>query len=320
MENDKNLNSNNLDLDKYQDLGGISTKKLEFGLWVISHKRMFLRVVVIVLAIVAFGFLAYPTYYYAKYFLHERRQEKLSAQDLSAINITASKNVAQPLIVSALKTFTVNKKTDSYVEVENPNDKYFSYFSYCFMEGEKEIGCDSAFAFPTEKKYILTLAKEVEKIGSLSFKIKTTSWNRVDLHKYPNWPATLLEHTNFKFDNVKFSTGDSTGLSDKINLNLLEFSVVNNTAFSYWEVPLTIVLYSGAQVAGINHYVLEEFISGEKRNVQIVWPNLTGSVSDVKIFPNLDITSDGVYMKIDNVGQKMEKNNTNQTDYTDYQP
>ncbi len=101
---------------------------------------------------------------------------------------------------------------------------------------------------------------------------------------------------------LNFSAGSVSGLSDKVNLNTLDFSVKNQTPFGYYEAPLNIFLYSGSEIVAVNRYILNNFLPGETRFVKMSWPGNFGSANRTDVVPDINIIDDGVYLKYQGSG------------------
>ena len=193
-----------------------------------------------------------------------------------------------------------SNKYDIFSKISNPNSRYLCNIKYCFIFGNEnnEIECSESFIFPNETKYLLSLAKTFEQSPeNLRFIIKDISWHRINLHKYPDWQNFYNEHLDIIIGNAKFKPTELSGLSEKIDLNSLEFTVYNNTAYNYWDVTFNIFLYSGNRIVGVNKYILQEFMSKEKRNIQISWSGRFSRVSDIEIIPEINVMDEDVYIK-----------------------
>jgi len=86
-------------------------------------------------------------------------------------------------------------------------------------------------------------------------------------------------------------------LSDKMSLDALEYSIKNNTPYSYWEVPLNIVLFSNSRIVGVYKHSLDKFMSGSERSVRLVWEGNILKADEIKITPRLNILDSDIYMQ-----------------------
>lgn len=298
----KNDLGQSLDLNKYNDRSGLTVKKLNFGLWVASHKKQFILGVIGVLIGISAIFYGYAIYGYVDYMFFGGKREREAVEEIiNAPTVSEEqriKNLAKELEPSSVNSFINNAKYDFLAQVNNPNDNFYASIDYCFVEGEKELACGNTFIFPSEKKYLMSLGLSLEHSPvNPKLNLKKVSWQRLNLHLYPDWKAFSAEHLNFKVSNVEFKTAEASGISEKLKLDVLEFTITNNTAYSYWEVPLNIVLLSSKYPVGANRYIVKEFKSGETRKIKMTWADSLSRLDEALVAPEIQIMDDNVYMK-----------------------
>ncbi len=292
----------NLDLNRYQDSGGITTKKLNLGLWIVSHKRQFILGVTGVLIALSAIFYGYSIYNYIDYLYFGGKAERLAVEQMATVSAVDEaqriKNAAKKLEESAPQVFLNNGKYDFLAQVKNSNTNFFANFNYCFNDGSADLACGSTFILPDETKYITIFSSELKfKPVNVSVVIKDITWQRLDLHKYPDWKSYAASHLNFVVANAAFKTSDMSGLSEKIGLDILDFDITNQTAYNYWEVPVNIILSANGTPVAINHYFLNEFISGSKRSAHLSWPDSIPKPDQITVIPSLNILDDNIFMK-----------------------
>jgi hypothetical protein len=292
----KDKNNQEPDLSKYDDLNSLSLKKMEFGLWLSENRAKIMRIVVIFLIAVSAFFFIYSSYNYVFYFLTGSTKEDVLA--LTKSNVTSQRKVTQDIIVSSPQIFKSGEAYDLVASVKNPNDKFFANLGYCFVINEKNVFCGSDFIMPGEEKYLLALGQKIDSVSPLlSFKLTSTSWQRVDAHKIPDWDSFSRSRLNFSFESVNLALANESGLSEKIGLDSLEFTVTNRTSYGYYEVPLVIAFYRGSELVGVNRYVVKNFLAGESRPVRLSWLGGLGEVTRTEIKPELNLPDDSIYLK-----------------------
>lgn len=298
----KNDLNKELDLNKYQDLGGFTTKKLNLGLWIVSHRRQFVLGITGTLIGISAIFYGYSIYNYIDYLYFGGKAEREAIENLantSAIDEAQRiKNAAKELEKSSPQVFANNGKYDFLAKVKNPNTNFFADLNYCFTDGATELACGSTFILPDETKYVAIFSQELKfKPVNVSVTIKNVNWRRLDLHKYPDWKTYAATHLNFLVENASFKTSEASGLSEKIGLDILEFDITNKTAYNYWEVPVNIIVSASGNPVAINHYSLNEFVSGAKKSVRLSWPDSIPKPDQISVIPNLNISDDNIFMK-----------------------
>jgi hypothetical protein len=291
-----------LDLNKFQDKGGVTVKRLNFGLWVVSHRKYFIIGTIIFLIGFSAVFYGYTIYSYIDYYFISGEKERQNLEQLLNIPIVSEdqrlKSGALKLVDYPPQFFMSNQKYDLLGKVTNPNSTIYVTISYCFNDAGAELACSTALLFPGETKYLSILGVDLSnRPANLTFVIKDTAWQRLNAHVYPNWDDFYKTHLNFSVSQVQFKSAAASGLSEKLNLDSLEFSLTNNSAFNYWEVPFDIVYFEGNNVVGVNATTIANFLSGETRAVKLTWADSLTHISDIKVLPAINIMDDSVYKK-----------------------
>ncbi len=302
-----------IDVYKYEDVqGGMSTKELDVGLWFVKSKGMFKKLFIISLIIISAISWTYSIYHFAYYVAKGMQEDQKLLDDMVNSTLIGHDYIvqisAQNISASSVLVFPLgDNKYDFLVELKNPNFRYWVDFKYCFYSDTENIICDTEFLMPGESKYIIELAKEIDS-GSknIRFTIDNISWQRINLHKYPDWSDFRDDHLNVPLENIDFKSTVQSGLSDKLGYNSLEFTVFNKTPYNYWSVDFNILLRRGEKIISVNKYNLQEFISGETRELEISWPGKLSNISDIKIIPIINILDQDNYIDYEG-GSGLEK-------------
>jgi hypothetical protein len=290
MEKDKN--KDDVSLRKYHDLGGLTINKMNIGLWFSEHRQAMTKAFTIFLIVISAFFFVYSTYNYVIYFLS-------GAVDNQAENqVTSPRNVVTAMAVAPTEIFKNNDNYDLAALLKNPNDSFSAEFDYCFTQGDTEIYCDHSFILPSEQKYAMALGLKLTSVSvAPNFKIKDIFWSRVNKRIIPDWQAYYNARINFTISDITYLGASRSGLSENLKLNSLSFKAVNNSPYSYYEVPFDILLYSGSRLVGATRSVASNFLAGETRDLKLSWAGDQGSISRVEITPRLNINDNDVYLK-----------------------
>jgi len=287
----------------YKDTSGLSTRKLNFGLWIASNRKKFRQALIVFLSLIILFSWTYSIYNFAYYvFKGIDEDNKMIAEmlEVNAINHEYIERMsARDLIISPVNILKSGQdKYDFLTKVENPNSNRAGKFRYCLVEEEEKIACDENFIMPGENKYLLILAQELKnRPRNLKLKFENIGWQRINLHKYPDWNKFYDEHLNISVSNIIFKNAYASGLSEKLNFNNLEFKSINNTPYNYWAVDFSILFYSGNSIVGANKYSAEEFMSQETKNIQMSWAGNLSGVTRTEIIPEINILKDDIYIK-----------------------
>ncbi len=289
-----------VNLDNRYNPRDASMRKLNFGLWWLKNRGKFRTGVITILAIVSLISWGYTIFHWSYYFLvlEERDDEmvRAMAERRTVPYVYLRSRAAQSLSVSSVYMLRSGEKYDLYTVIKNPNAKHWGLISYCFIMGSQELDCKKDFILPEQTKYILSLAHELgAKRKNVKFMVKNTSWVKLNPHDISDWDSFEDEHLDLKIGEVEFTPASQNELTEKINLNLLEFTVENQTPYSYYEMPINIILFRSSKVVGVNRYVIKDFGSNKKEPIKITWPGYIGGITEAKIDPDINILKDDIY-------------------------
>lgn len=290
------------DIKKYQDQGGLTVRKLDVGLWYLEHKNLLRKILIGFLIFISAVSWPYVIYGFAYYLARGMDEDKALVDD-----IVNSGRIDHGAIVSlspkdlSLGSISLlpagNDKYDFFARVQNPNNRHGAEFVYFFSDGNKNTESLSGFILPGETKYLLSLGNEFERgSAGVQLKIDGLKWITIDRHQISDWSDYSGRRLDMAVSDAKFIPAGQSGLSDKISLNSLEFSVANNSVFNYWNVDFIILLYGGLNIVGVNKYSLSEFMSGQDRQASINFLGELSHVSKIEVFPEINILRDDVYI------------------------
>ncbi|MFA5131173.1 MAG: hypothetical protein WC467_01990 [Patescibacteria group bacterium] len=292
----KDKNSQEIDLDKYRDPTGLSLKKMNFGLWLSEHHKKIMNIIVFSLIALSAFFFLYSTYNYVIYFL----EKPSAAEEAANVNssVSSQRDLITDLKITSPQIFRSGETYDLAAKISNPNDKFSGQMQYCFQVNGIDASCGSEFVLPSEEKYILALGTKISTASPIvTFKLTSISWQRVDNHLIPDWASFYNQRVNFAIEGLSLALAKQSGLSEKVDLNSLEFKITNRSPFAYYEVPLKIAFYNGSELIGVNSYIVQNFLAGETRSVHLSWSGALGGVSRTDIKPNLNVLDNAVYLK-----------------------
>ncbi|MEI6835743.1 MAG: hypothetical protein WCK59_02830 [Candidatus Falkowbacteria bacterium] len=289
MSEDKRPKST-IDLKKYEDPTGLAAKNLDFGLWMANNRQRLHKILIISLSILAGSLILYSIYGVVYYFTYGKNQDQILAQDNSGIDLAAYRAQSKPIdmILISAKAISSNIGSDFVATLKNPNPKQAAVFDFCFGSGDTKA-CGSSFILPSEEKNVLLLNSLVKlPTGPVNMEISNVRWQKINAGKIPDWNLFRTEH-------IKFNTGDPKFISYDKGINYLEFTVSNDSAYGYFEVPLDITILQGNEIVAINRYVVKDFASRTQKSVRLSWPEAANIIGVIKIIPDLNIVNDSIY-------------------------
>ncbi len=291
-------------LDRYKDPEGLTVRKMNIGLWFIYHREQINRLF--------FGFvflcgtISWLFFFYAfgHYILIGRGESRIAQNEIITMglpdhNFFLSQAAKELLFTPTQIIRGSGGNYDFITQIKNPNKRYIADFDYYFTDGHTKTKIKKGFIYPLEGKYFATIGQPLNgQFSGYHIQLENLSWRRTNAHLYGDWEKFKKSRLNVLVSDVKFLPGESTRLTENIKLSQLDFSVNNQSSFSYWEMPFLIFLLRGSDIMGVNRYVLENFQTGEKREVSMIWPGNFFQITDIRIIPDLDITDKAVYTTI----------------------
>jgi hypothetical protein len=289
-------------LKRYEtDVSGVSLKNLETGLWWVKNRGNLKKALIVFLSLICISTVGYSLFGFGMYFFKGMWDDKRMATEL--VNTTTvspeflEQRSAKDLALSGVSLLDNDGRYDMYVNMQNPNPRHWGMFSYCFSSGEKNLKCGDDFILPGEKKILAALGIESDsRPSNIKFILNAVNWKKLNAHSIPDWNTYRTQHLKLDIGNVSFKPASASELSEKIDLNSLSFSVKNESAYGYWEAPLTIVLYRSNRIVGISRYTLKEFSSYDMRDVKLTWPGDLSGVNDVDILPDINVMDENNYL------------------------
>jgi len=295
----KKISSIDDSVNKYKDTAGLTTRQLDFGLWYLRSRKKFFIVLLTVLVLLAVTTIGYSLYHFANYLIYGMEQDKKNFVELSssASLVTNKVNLGSNLSYSDVRVLSSeNNNSDLVVAVTNNNPRVLVNLNYYFDVNGAKMGEAEAFVLPGDTKYLVALNQAVASNSSVSLVVEDLYFMRLDRHQISDWDKYRSERFNFLVQDVKFTSAVDSGLSEKISLGRLYFKISNNSAYGYRTVPLIILLKSQGQIIALNRYVVNNFRSGEEKNIELSWPGRLANVNEIEVLPDLNILDAAVYL------------------------
>lgn len=271
----------------------------KMSLWWVEH-RAFLRRLGIILfvafdaALFLFGGWHLLDAFAVSYGAEQNVVMRMVANGQSDLHAYTIANAANDLEQGDGRVISIgNGRYDLYATLTNPNDDWWAEFTYSFTVGDESTDVQTGFILPTQEKPIAELAVEsVSPIQSAIFVIEDILWHRVDHHMVPDYPTWSSDRLNFF---ISASSFEKETRFDSETFGRTTFTVENDTAYSYYDVGLFVLLLRGNSVVGVNRTTLSSLESGVDTEITVNWFGTLPSVSQVQIIPELNIFDLEVY-------------------------
>jgi len=187
---------------------------------------------------------------------------------------------------------------DMIAPIENPNERWIASVTYHFEDGENITPEETAAVLPGAATYLGVLGYIASTtVSAPELVISATEWKTASARRVPD-PALYMEQR------LDFNVGEpvivkpGTGKED-VKGYQIAFDITNATAYSYWSVPLWILLYHNSTQVGIEQAVLEPFLAGETKKVDVRSLLTNRSINKVEVIPRLNVFDEGVYRPLE---------------------
>lgn len=285
--------------NRYEDpTGDFTNRDLKFSEWYIRHQAWLRHVVMgfLISIIVVFG--GYGLYGIFEYTFYGYNHDELVRAGLTRnpVSVQAIQKTvaAAPLSFDSVSYFiTQENKADFLVMATNPNDRWAAEVLYVFASGETETAEQSAWVWPKQTMALTiigansALATEQSRII-----IKKINWRRLDNRAYPNPDQFVSDRLHWEITEFSFtprSTVSGAAFSQ------VKFKLDNQSAFGYWQGSFVAVLKKGDVVVGIRPFVLDSWVAGEKRLIELTVADETIDVDTIQVFANLNLFDANTY-------------------------
>ena len=288
-------------LSRYEDpAGGISSKDLRLAEWYVGHKLIIEKTAIGILSAFAIVTISYGLIGWGKYFAFDYfDDQKMYANQVAEVGNYENLHVlygAVDLKVLGTKIFRPAKdKYDFATEVENKNNRWIANVTYKYTYSGGETESFSSLLLPKTKRSLVGFGHESFSYpNKAQFVIEKIDWEKINPHDIVEVESYMAERTQFSFENFRFSR--ASAFSDAPS-HRIEFDLLNNSAYSYWEPEFLVELLGNGQVVGVMYFSLEEFVSGEVRHIDLRSVAEQLEVFDIRVHPINNVFDEGVFMK-----------------------
>lgn len=287
--------------EKYVDpTGELPTAEFKWGLWYVAHKVLLYKVLVGSLIGLSVIFWLYSLWQWGGYLIFGLSADQQLAKEISiSQNYTPlNKNfAAQPLQVAGTQVLVSGvDKYDIVSEVANPNLRFLTEFDYYYsLGGEAKTPMQHALLLPGESRPVAYLGyADGQPSGSASLVLENVTWQRISAHEVPEVEAWKADRLNLIIKDFSF-----TGYRDPsgANAHVINFKLMNDSIYGYDEPHLQVGLYQNESLVGILPLQLAKLRSAETVEVDLrsFAPDL--QVTEIKIFPLINIYDGEVYLQ-----------------------
>jgi len=221
------------------------------------------------------------------------RDIALNQQYLSALESDRPQSVA----ISDVSVFSgTENRLDMGVTITNPNAQWWAEFNYRFNVSGEDTPLRSGYVLPQSEQQVLELGyKPQEKGGrSATFSVENVRWHRLDPNVVgPSYMDFAAKRFNLEFMDTTYDSNLTVG-NKKVGQT--SFTLVNNAAYGFWGVDLVIRLTRAGNTIAIQQVKVTNLQPGEKRPMQIVWPDNPAGATQTEITPQVNLLDASSYL------------------------
>lgn len=276
--------------------GGVSPLHLKLSYWYVNNKIKLRKLLIVFLILISVALYGYSIYRAIDIFFISGKNY---ASDVNSLTVNAI-DYQQYHQTQKPKQLTIDSfdaldgrdgRYDFIAKFSNSNENFVGRIvTFQLVAGNKVIAEKNTYIFPKESKYIGFFG--VETGGeSPTLKLSKVDWQRVS-----DFAPFASNHLNFEISNVKFTPAGQAGIRGQLPISNLNFTITNKTAYSYWHVGLYMILQGGSKPAGANYTTIDEFKSGESRDIEMRWYEPLAPVGGEEILPEVDILNPDSFM------------------------
>jgi hypothetical protein len=267
--------------------------KLNLSYWLVSH-RLLVKKIFLGLFIAFDVFLVGVNIYgLVKIFL----EKPLVWQE------TTIRRSQPPQMLEVLETQVLSLNKNRYnlvARLKNPNAAIaVASFDYRFKSGTFVGEFRQSFILPAEEKFLVETGVESQTALNLAeIEITNIRWLRLSkIMPYQEYETFRQNRFDFEIKDKIFTPAVELRISEKIPISKSRFTIINQSAYSYYDVGLVVGLYHSGKLVGINYVKLANFLSGQSRQVDLNWLQILPAQADIQVEPEVNILDEEVYIK-----------------------
>ena len=288
---------------RYTDpTGEFTNSSFRLGEWYVKNKFELRKIFITILAIWAVGSVlfsfGYWGYYYSIGYWDDQRMLNQQVLEVEDYEIMHEQYGPKNLIYNKLAIYeTVRDNAfDFVVEVKNPNDKWLAKVKYKFTYSGGETPLSTAYILPDVTRPMAYLGQDkVSYPSQAKLVVESVDWQKIDPHQVFDTVTFVASRQAFSFGNFSYK---HSSIAQNIPNNTLKFDIRNDSSYSFWEADYYVELYGSTGPVGITFLRIDQFRTGDTRNIDIRSYVDDLYVDNIKIYPVTNVFDDEIYIKL----------------------
>jgi len=203
---------------------------------------------------------------------------------------------AQDLEIESVGTIHNDTNVDVYATITNPNNRWYTTFSYHFTFGSYTSPSLQSFALPGETKTIVGFSlTPPQGSGTPALVFEHINWKRISNHAildYASWAKYRLRITT---KNIVYTPPAQLSENSPLVVSRVTYTAVNKSIFDYWEVRFLIMGMRDGRPVALQRKVLSPMTSYEEKTQVVSWFGATQKFDRISIETEVDILNPDSY-------------------------
>ncbi len=275
----------------------ISPKEIKYTRWYLANKKKiqnFIYGILIFLIVLWWGIFTYNLVIYIQGTkLHKENLIELSKNRINYSTLNKNFTPSQISIKDKIALESKKGVYDFLAKINNPNKNWrIKSLDYKFKWNNGETQKKSIFIIPDSNGFATSFQNKSSSLNGLKLLISNIDWKRIK--KEDKNKLDVLSKIKISNANVNFMVPQ-----DKmVSMPVVEFTIKNQSLYSFWEVPCLIILFNQAdKIVGINQIPVKKLKSEETRSVSLRWSDMPTTYS-IQVIPLLNVFDKESYMPI----------------------
>ncbi len=287
-----------VDAGRFEDVTGeFSSTQFKRSFWYVTHKVLIYKITVGVLIALSVVLWIFGLQRWGDYVVNGIQADIALYKNLTGFPDYTSIHehyAPRPIQIAGTNAYVGGSKTfDLVAEVSNPNKNFIVHFDYYFVTGNQKTPTQKGFLLTNESRPLTYFGFKDGDPGGLNLVMENLVWKRINAHTVLNPGAWQNDRLNFVVKDFSFSEPQTTS---GITASVIKFNITNNSAFGYRDGLFVVGLLDNGGLVGVMPLILKDFKSLETRSVDLRNFSDNLVISDVQLFPLIDIYNQDVYL------------------------
>lgn len=283
--------------EEYRIGSGFTERELATASWWVRHHLGVRKAAIVTLIGISAATWGYTFWSlldaYAISYPREHRIPELIARD-QFFPEGIAQSAPQPLQPTDVNVFpNTENRQDLWVELTNPNLKWWAEFTYQFQTGDTKTKEHTGFILPGSTRSLTELGW-TGAVSSPVLLIDDLVWHHTDPAQvgasYDDYATARLP---FTFDNATYDNNLTVGTKSVGQTN---FVLSNPSGFGYWSVDLTVILYRDTTPIAVNTITQQQIRPGEMRPISLNWFENPIGVTKTEIQASVNVLDQAAFL------------------------